>query len=98
MAKKQQMRNATNAETIAELMEFSKSGPIVQLFIMDALAKHADVVGALTDEQAVEQIGNNGFINALAWRDAAKEVKATLDDHFAGKRLVLVEDDEEIEG
>jgi hypothetical protein len=95
MAKKQQMRNATNAETIAELMEFSKSGPIVQLFIMDALSKHANVVAELTDEQAVEQIGHSGFINALAWRDAAKEVKAMLDDHFAGKRMVPVEDEDD---
>jgi hypothetical protein len=98
MAKKQkqkQMRNATNTETITELMEFAKCGPISQLFIMDALAKHADKVAKLTDEEAVEQIGNNGLIHPLAWRDAAKEVKATLDEHFAGKRMVPVKDEDD---
>lgn len=94
MATTQQMRNATNTETITQLMEFSKSGPLVQLFIMDALAKHANIVAALTDEEAVKQIGHNGFINAIAWRDAAKEVKQTLDEHFAGTRLVPVKDED----
>jgi hypothetical protein len=95
MAKKKLMRHATNDETLSHLMNFAKSGPVVQLFIMDALAKHADVVAALTDEQAVEKIGQNGFIHPLAWRDAAKEIKATLGDHFAGKRMVPVEDAED---
>lgn len=94
MAKKL-MRNATNDETISHLMNFAKSGPIVQLFIMDALSKHANAVAELSDEQAIEKIGNNGFIGALAWRDAAREIKATLDDHFAGKRMAAADDEED---
>lgn len=98
MATKQRpMRHATNAETLEHLMNWAKTGPIVQLFIMDSLSKHATRVAELSDEQAIEQIGNNGFISALAWRDAAREIKSTLDEHFAGKRMVPAEDDEDDE-
>jgi hypothetical protein len=96
MATKQKaMRHATNAETLEHLMNWAKSGPIVQLFIMDALGKYADRVGQLTDEQAIEQIGDNGFISPIAWRNAAREIKTTLDDHYAGKRMVPVKDEDE---
>jgi hypothetical protein len=90
-----QMRNATNDETLSHLMNFAKSGPIVQLFIMDALAKMANRVAALTDEEAEQQLGSNGFINPIAWRNGAREVKQTLDDHFAGKRMVPVDEEDD---
>jgi hypothetical protein len=91
------MRTTTNDEAVAHLMNFAKSGPIVQLFIMDALGKMADRVAALTDEEAEQQLGCNGFINPIAWRNGAREVKQTLADHFAGKRLVPVNDEEDDE-
>jgi hypothetical protein len=96
MATKQRiMRTATNAETLDHLMNWAKTGPIVQLFIMDALSKHAGRVAELSDEQAIEKIGDNGFISAIAWRDAAREIKSTLDDHFAGKRMVPADEEDE---
>jgi hypothetical protein len=95
--KQKRMRHATNAETVEHLMNWAKSGPIVQLFVMDSLRKFATTVAALTDEEAEAKFSNLGFIHPLAWRDAAREVQQTLDEHFAGTRMVPVTDEDDDE-
>lgn len=96
MAKKH-MRPTTNDEAIAQLMDLGKSGPLVQMFVIDALTKMADAVAGLTDEEAHTKLNGNGLVHPVSWRNAARDVKTTLDKHFAGQLLVPMTVDEDDE-
>lgn len=65
----------TNVEFITHLMEYSRTGAIMQLFVIGAL----DVYSRATIANPPKEI-MNGSINADAWLAAAKEVDAALRD------------------
>lgn len=71
----------TNVEAITELMEFSKYGALAQMFVIDALTRHAEAVMEAPDS-AFESMA--GFIAPQAWRGVAKEIKEKLDLHLGG--------------
>lgn len=67
----------TNVETVKNLMEFSKYGPLAQLFVMDALVKQAERVAESTPEDYPE----NSMVNPEAWIGVAKEILEKLSDY-----------------
>jgi hypothetical protein len=72
------MKNKTNTEFVTELMEYSKHGALMQLFIIDALIKHSDRV--VEHEAEVLQVMENSMIHGPAWVGCAKELKKALEN------------------
>lgn len=66
----------TNIELITHLMEFSKHGAVMQLFIMEALNKYALAV-AQTDPELL----SNPLINGSQWQGAAVEFLEALNTY-----------------
>jgi len=67
----------TNTEFVFHMMEFSKSGPMMQLFIMDAIMKASNNVAEMPIEELRRQFEFSGaanFINPDAWHAAATEL------------------------
>lgn len=78
-------QHMTNVEAVTELMEFSRYGALAQMFVIDALTKHAERVAAMTDEQVAKLDAESGMVNMTAWRGVAREIKAKLEQHLGGK-------------
>lgn len=70
----------TNVETVVNLMEFSRYGALAQVFVMDALSKHAKVVAEAPPESLASMKG--GFISPEAWQGVAREIMGKLEKHI----------------
>jgi hypothetical protein len=73
------MRRKTNEQIVRDLMRFSRFGALSQVFVIDAIRKHADRVARATPDQ----IGD-GLISAEAWIGVAQEIKAIMDQAYEG--------------
>ncbi|MCR6481044.1 hypothetical protein NU688_33140 [Variovorax sp. ZS18.2.2] len=67
----------TNVEFVVDLMEFSQHGALSQVFVIDALQKHADRVAA-----ADPRILDHGFISGERWVSVAKEIQGKLNAKY----------------
>lgn len=67
------MSRPTNVEFITELMEFPQSGPLMQVFVIEALRLYSDSVVQRQDE-----IPEDSIISRRAWVACAEEVLAKL--------------------
>jgi hypothetical protein len=65
---------STNVEFITELMEFSKHGPMIQAYVLEALRLYSDSV-----VQNQDQIPECGFISRRLWVGCATEVLEKLE-------------------
>lgn len=79
MARKQM----TNVEAITNLMEFSRYGALVQVFVIDALLKQAEAVANAKPEELATMDQGMGP-SAAAWQGVAREVAAKLNQHLKG--------------
>lgn len=70
----------TNVEAVVDLMEFSRYGPLAQLFVVDALSKHAKRVAEASPEAFAGM--DKGLINQAAWQGVAREIAQKLDAHL----------------
>ena len=70
MSKKPQ----TNVQLVTRLMEFSQQGPLMQAFVIEALASYAQ------DTLDQEKWSNHSFINQDTWKACAAEVKKTIEE------------------
>lgn len=77
----------TNEQIVREIMNYSSYGALSQLFVMDALIKHADKVSAADPAS----IGSNGLISPEAWIGVAKEIKRKLDRAYGPPKSAAVE-------
>ncbi len=75
-------KKLTNVQAVSQIMNFSYFGALAQLFVIDALTKHADAISALTHEELQSDKWDNGFVSAEAWQGVAREIKAKLDAHL----------------
>ena len=73
----------TNIEFVRELMDFSRFGPLAQMFVIDALSKWSDRIANTPVEELRAAFENNPLIGAEAWQGVAQEIKEKLDAHFA---------------
>ncbi|WMD19665.1 MULTISPECIES: hypothetical protein [Achromobacter] len=71
----------TNVECVADLMEFSSYGPLAQMFVVDALLKHATTVAELSDAE-LEAWPENPLFHVHSWRGVAQEIKRKLEKHL----------------
>jgi hypothetical protein len=82
MANRKPVRRRTNIECLTGIMEFSDYGALAQVFVMDALAKHAAHLTALSDEEADRL--DTPLFSGRAWRAVAREIGRKLDAHLRG--------------
>jgi hypothetical protein len=78
-------RIQTNTEVITNLMEFSRMGPLMQGFIIEALRIYADAVINRQDE-----LPKNGLISAAAWVACAQEVIKAFEEQQAANNAKSV--------
>lgn len=74
------MKQKTNVGVVVDLMEFSKYGALAQMFVMDALSKHARQVADAPPEAFESMKG--GFFNPVAWQGVAREIAEKLESHI----------------
>lgn len=70
------MKPKTNVQRIKHIMEFSKHGPLMQVFIIQALADYsADVV---KNEAQLKEAMKDSFVHPDAWVGCGKELSEYL--------------------
>lgn len=75
-------RAKTNVELVKEMMEFSPYGAMSQMFIIDAITKHAEAAATLTDEEVKQMQDRNNMICMTTWRNVGKDIKARMDKFY----------------
>ena len=68
------MAKPTNVEFITDLMEISNNGPMIQVYVLEALRLYSDSV-----VQNQDQIPEDGFISRRLWVSCAEEVLKKLE-------------------
>ena len=68
---------ATNTEMLTEIMEYSRQGALMQVFILNGLDVWSRGVIARIDEMT-----DDSMITKAAWLACAVELKAALDKHL----------------
>lgn len=71
---------ATNVDVLVELMEYSKFGPLAQMFIIDTVARQAR---AVADANPATVTWDDGLVSFDAWQGVAREIADKLDAHLA---------------
>ena len=74
MATKAKPKHKTNAQLIGDLMSFSKQGPLMQVFLIEAIRHYAE---ATTD---APDWGNEGFISQASWKACADEALKAINN------------------
>lgn len=75
-----QQKPVTNVGVLVELMEYSKFGPLAQMFIIDTVARRAR---AVADADSATAVWDSGLISFEAWQGVAREIADKLDAHLA---------------
>lgn len=76
----------TNIEFVCGLMDFSRFGPLAQMFVIDALTKWSDKIADTPIEELRKAFEGNPLISAEAWQGVAREIKEKLDANFSRSR------------
>lgn len=71
------MSRKTNNQFIIDLMDFSQSGPLMQVFVLTAIQRYAEAV-------LKNPLPEGGMINSEVWTRCALEAKSRLEEHFNG--------------
>jgi hypothetical protein len=71
-------KRKTNIEFVSHIMDFSRHGALMQVFVMQALEQYANRVAEAKPEDV-----DSGLANGEAWVGCAKELKAALERHYA---------------
>ena len=67
------IKRMSNVEFVAEMMNFSRYGALAQIFIIDAIRKHADRVAMMKPNQI-----NHPLISEQSWIGVAKEIQSQM--------------------
>lgn len=79
------MSNTTNTEFLTELMEYSNSGAMMQLVVMQALITYTE--NTIRDEQRfLEQMKNHPMISGEGWMRTVKELHAKLEERMPSSK------------
>lgn len=68
----------TNVAFVARIMNFSKSGPLAQLFVVEAIRKYAEACS-----KAEPKAMDIGFITGQQWKRTAEEIHAEMEKHLS---------------
>jgi hypothetical protein len=75
-------KNKTNVDIVKDLMEFSRNGPMMQLFVIDALGKWSEEIASKSDEELTKAFGEGSFVNPIAWKRCAIECRDKLKEVY----------------
>lgn len=78
MSKHSRVHRRTNVEFITEMMEFSHFGALAQLFVIDAITKHAQAVAASENPE----LFSTGLFDGQAWIDCAKDIHRQIEEFY----------------
>lgn len=67
----------TNTEFITRVMDFAKSGPLMQAFVIQALTSYSEDVMSASDAQL-----ENPMVHPDAWRRCAVEMQQELENKY----------------
>ena len=70
----------SNTEFVHDLMEFSRYGALVQLFVLQALLEYSRLVAKADPVEMQAQ--SNGLVSGAAWVGVAKEVVERVERHL----------------
>lgn len=70
----------TNTEFVNKLMERSKHGALMQLFILTAIEKYAEQVKLATEDK-----WSSNLIDFGAWQSCAAESLKEVNEHLGGR-------------
>lgn len=68
----------TNVEFLTDLCQFNS--PMVQLFVIDAIAKQSKLISQMTVEQVRAAFGERSFIDPDAWHQTAKLIHKAIEE------------------
>lgn len=66
----------TNIEFVTRIMEFSKNGGVMQMFVIQCLDYYSQLVQSKSEKEIQKHLGM--FINAQAWQRCADELQEEL--------------------
>lgn len=66
-----------NTEFVTDLMDFSRCGPLAQVFILDAIGKHAGRIASARPQDV-----DHPLIAGAAWIAAAREIRDRIDEAY----------------
>lgn len=72
------MPRKSNTEFLVDLMDFAKAGPLMQAFVLEAVAKYAEQCA-----KADPAVFDSPMLNGAAWHRCAVEAKAALTAHLS---------------
>jgi len=72
----------TNVQLVKRLMEFSKYGALSQMFIIDAITKHAEAVA----KSKVSDYSRDSLVVPESWIGVATEIRDEFDERTAAYR------------
>ena len=72
------MARKTNTEFLTDLMDFAKSGPLMQAFVIEALSKYAERCAS-----ADPAVFDSPLLSGAAWHRCAVEAKEAIAAHLA---------------
>lgn len=68
----------TNIDMLTELMNYSRHGALMQVFVMEAICRYADQCIAAGAENF-----DTAFLSGAAWVGSAQEAKDAIDKHLS---------------
>ena len=71
-------RHETNVEFLMRVMDFAKSGPLMQAFVLEACAKYAEACA-----KADPATFDTPMLNGAAWHRCAVELRDEIKRHLA---------------
>ena len=71
------MARKTNTEALTDLMEFARSGPLMQAFVLHAISHYAEKCAA-QDPATFD----NPFMSGRAWHACAIEARDHINKHL----------------
>ena len=71
----------TNVEFITELMDFPRSGPLMQAFVITALEKYAELVKRMPQDQRDKM--DKGLVPYAPWEKCADEALAAVKGRYS---------------
>jgi|GEM_PF-1833197 len=66
--------HATNTEFLVHIIEWARTGPLMQAFVINALVEYSKEVAAAP----LESLDANGMVNPVAWQACAVELRDAL--------------------
>lgn len=72
-------RRLTNQEFLADLITFSRFGPMAEVFVMEAVRLHAQAVAAQDPDKADQ----NSMVSPHLWVNVARDITARFEQRTA---------------